>query len=145
VRQLLWPGPSPFRSLTGTISLERSRLSVEPLTLGLTRGTLSGRIGVDQRDGGPLLDIAMAPGETREDALELGAARRCIKPNDPFDDAADPGPASRFGSRRVIAGNERPNDDASRICMQRWTGFGHQTMIVQLDLPLSLINRRTSG
>ncbi|PUJ19960.1 hypothetical protein, partial [Salmonella enterica] len=58
VRQLLWPGPSPFRSLHGTISLEHSRLSVEPLTLGLTRGTLSGRIGVDQRDGGPLLDIA---------------------------------------------------------------------------------------
>ncbi|WP_313041544.1 AsmA family protein [Sphingobium yanoikuyae] len=60
VRQLLWPGPSPFRSLHGTISLERSQLSVEPLMLGLTRGTLSGRIGVDQRDGSPLLDIAMA-------------------------------------------------------------------------------------
>lgn len=59
-RRLLWPGSSPFRSLSGTLSLERSRMTIEPLTLGLTRGILSGRLVVDQRDGGPRLDIDVA-------------------------------------------------------------------------------------
>ncbi len=54
---LLWPGSSPFRGLSSTLSLERSRLTLEPMTLNLTRGVLAGRIIVDQRQGGPRLDI----------------------------------------------------------------------------------------
>mgnify|MGYP005988591131 FL=1 len=57
--RLLWPGSSPFRSLRGTLSLERSRLVVEPLRLGLTRGILTGRLAVDQRQGGPRLELAL--------------------------------------------------------------------------------------
>ena len=60
VRRLLWPGSSPFRSLAGTFTVDRSRLDVAPLTLGLTNGTMTGRISVDQRRGGPILDVAMA-------------------------------------------------------------------------------------
>ncbi|MDI1294682.1 MAG: AsmA family protein, partial [bacterium] len=59
-RRLLWPGSSPFRALAGTITLERSRLTLAPLTLGLTRGILSGTIIVDQRDGGPRMDVDLA-------------------------------------------------------------------------------------
>lgn len=55
--RLLWPGSSPFRSLSGTLNLDHSRLVLEPLTLGLTRGILSGRLVVDQRKGGPRLAI----------------------------------------------------------------------------------------
>ncbi len=57
--KLLWPGSSPFRSLSGTLTLERSRLVVEPLRMDLTRGILSGRLSVDQRQGGPRLDLAL--------------------------------------------------------------------------------------
>lgn len=57
--RLLWPGSSPFRSLKGVLSLERSRLVVEPLRMDLTRGVLGGRLTVDQRDGGPRLDLAL--------------------------------------------------------------------------------------
>lgn len=57
--RLLWPGSTPFRSLSGTLDLDHGRLTLEPLTLGLTRGTLAGRLVVDQRQGGPRLDIAL--------------------------------------------------------------------------------------
>lgn len=57
--RLLWPGSSPFRSLKGVLTLERSRLVVEPLRMDLTRGVLGGRLAVDQRDGGPRLDLAL--------------------------------------------------------------------------------------
>lgn len=60
VGTLLWPGSSPFRSLAGTFTVDRSRLDVAPLTLGLTNGTMTGRISVDQRRGGPVLEVAMA-------------------------------------------------------------------------------------
>lgn len=55
--RLLWPGSSPFRSLSGTLNLDHSRLVLEPLTLGLTRGILSGKLVVDQRQGGPRLVV----------------------------------------------------------------------------------------
>ena len=58
--KLLWPGSSPFRSLAGTFTVDHGRLDVTPLTLGLTNGTMAGRISVDQRRGGPMLEVAMA-------------------------------------------------------------------------------------
>lgn len=60
VRRLLWPGSSPFRSLSGTLNLENSRLELKPLTLGLTRGRMEGSLIVDQRQGGPKLEIDLA-------------------------------------------------------------------------------------
>lgn len=52
VEQLLWPGPSPFRSLQAHLSLERSHLVLRPLTLGLTHGTMRGSVTIDQRRPG---------------------------------------------------------------------------------------------
>ena len=65
VKQLLWPGSSPFRLLRGTLTLERSLLTVDPLTLGLTSGRLDGRIAVDQRKGGPLLTVDLTLAKAR--------------------------------------------------------------------------------
>jgi AsmA family protein len=61
VDELLWPGSSPFRSLAANLTLEKSMLRLEPLTLGLTRGRLTGDIVIDQRNGGPkmMLDLAV--------------------------------------------------------------------------------------
>lgn len=55
--QLLWPGPSPFRSLDGTIRVERSLLTIDDLRLGLTHGTMAGALRVDQRRGSPILSL----------------------------------------------------------------------------------------
>ena len=60
VKTLLWPGSSPFRSLSGKLTLDHSLLTLDPLTLGLTRGRLDGRIIVDQRNGGPVLTVTLA-------------------------------------------------------------------------------------
>lgn len=57
--RLLWPGSSPFRTLKGVLMLDHSRLTVAPLALGLTRGTIAGEIVVDQRSGGPTLDLKL--------------------------------------------------------------------------------------
>ncbi|MFZ2997887.1 AsmA family protein [Sphingobium sp.] len=57
--RLLWPGSSPFRALKGVLALDHSRLTVAPLAMGLTRGTMSGQLVVDQRSGGPTLDIKL--------------------------------------------------------------------------------------
>lgn len=65
VNHLLWPGPSPFRSLTATIDLDHSRLTIAPLALGLARGSLSGRLEVDQRNGGPMLAIQIGLRDAR--------------------------------------------------------------------------------
>ncbi|MBX3593596.1 AsmA-like C-terminal region-containing protein [Sphingomonas sp.] len=55
---------SPFRRIAGTLTLENARLTVDPFTVGMTRGTLGGRIVVDQRDGKPrpmlALDLKLA-------------------------------------------------------------------------------------
>jgi uncharacterized protein involved in outer membrane biogenesis len=63
VEHLLWPGPSPFRSLRGHLWLERGRLIVSPLTLGMTHGTMGGRLTIDQRAPGrrdPRLKVDLA-------------------------------------------------------------------------------------
>jgi len=65
VKQLLWPGSSPFRHLRGTLTLERSLLTVDPLTLGLTRGRLDGRIVIDQRKGGPIFKVDLTLARAR--------------------------------------------------------------------------------
>ncbi|RVT95015.1 AsmA family protein [Sphingomonas crocodyli] len=53
VDRLMWPGPSPIRSLDAVIMVDRSRLEIAPLRLGLTHGVMAGRIIVDQRGGRP--------------------------------------------------------------------------------------------
>lgn len=55
VDRLLWPGPSPFRRLDATLNLDHSRVQIPDLRLGLTHGTLAGRVEIDQRQGGPIL------------------------------------------------------------------------------------------
>ncbi|TZG28077.1 AsmA family protein [Sphingomonas montanisoli] len=65
VDRLMWPGPSPIRSLDAVIMVDRSRLEIAPLRMGLTHGTMAGRITVDQRGGRPpelkvVLDIDRA-------------------------------------------------------------------------------------
>lgn len=65
VRELLWPGSSPFRSLKGVLKVERSLLTLAPITLGLTRGRLEGGIRVDQRQGGPKLNVDLSVRDAR--------------------------------------------------------------------------------
>lgn len=48
VNHLLWPGKSPFRNMKGRLSLERGRLELSPLRVGLTHGMLSGAMVIDQ-------------------------------------------------------------------------------------------------
>lgn len=58
VGQLLWPGPSPFRSLDGTIRLDHGLLTVDDLRFGLTHGTMAGKLRVEQRESGdPVLSL----------------------------------------------------------------------------------------
>jgi len=64
VAHLLWPGPSPFRSMKAHLVLDHSRLVIDPLTLGLTHGTFTGRLQIDQarkdqRDPRLAIDLAM--------------------------------------------------------------------------------------
>lgn len=62
VRELLWPGPSPFAGLAGTLVVDHGRLTIEPLTLRLRHGSMAGKVVVDQRNGAPAptltLDLA---------------------------------------------------------------------------------------
>lgn len=55
--RLLWPGHSPFRSLDATIKIDHSLLTIDDLRLGLTHGTMSGALTVDQRKGAPVLSL----------------------------------------------------------------------------------------
>ncbi len=57
--RLLWPGPSPFRSLSGTLDLQHSLLRIDDLKLGLTHGTMQGSFRVDQRSGRPVMTMAL--------------------------------------------------------------------------------------
>jgi uncharacterized protein involved in outer membrane biogenesis len=52
VAQLLWAGPSPFRSLDAVLEVDHKRLTIAPLRLGLLHGTMAGPVTVDQRKGG---------------------------------------------------------------------------------------------
>ncbi|WP_165321863.1 AsmA family protein [Rhizorhabdus phycosphaerae] len=57
--KLLWPGPSPFRSLSGTLDLQHSLLRIDDLKLGLSHGTMAGSFRVDQRSGRPVMTMAL--------------------------------------------------------------------------------------
>lgn len=57
--KLLWPGPSPFRSLSGTLDLQRSLVRIDDLRLGLRHGTMAGSFRVDQRSGRPVMTMAL--------------------------------------------------------------------------------------
>ncbi|NJC34085.1 hypothetical protein GGR88_001559 [Sphingomonas jejuensis] len=59
VDRLLWPGSTPFRTLAVVAEMDRSRLVLAPVRLGLTRGVLEGRMSVDQRTGRPVLSLAL--------------------------------------------------------------------------------------
>lgn len=54
-------GPSALRNAQGVLVLDRQRLVVEPLRIGLTRGAITGRAVVDQRGGGaePIVMLAL--------------------------------------------------------------------------------------
>lgn len=41
----------PFRRMSGTLTLDQSRLTVDPFEVGMVRGVMEGRIVVDQRGG----------------------------------------------------------------------------------------------
>jgi len=57
--RLLWPGPSPFRSLSGTLELQRSLLRIDDLKLGLGHGAMTGSFRVEQRSGRPVMTMAL--------------------------------------------------------------------------------------
>lgn len=63
IRRLRWRNPAPFRSMKGVLALDRLVLTVEPITVRLARGTMSGRAVVNARDRAvPLftLDLTLA-------------------------------------------------------------------------------------
>lgn len=49
--RLLSHHDEPFRRIAGTLTLDNSRLAVDPFEVGMVRGTLGGRVIVDQRGG----------------------------------------------------------------------------------------------
>ena len=57
-------GPSSLTSIAGTLTLDRRRLTLEPLTIGMRQGRVTGRAVIDQRDGAPeplvRLDLRLA-------------------------------------------------------------------------------------
>ena len=59
VGTLLWPGPSPLKSVESTLVLEGSRLEVAPLSVALDHGRIAGRVVVDQRGGSPVLTLTL--------------------------------------------------------------------------------------
>lgn len=62
VDHLLWSGQSPFRSMTAHLSLERSRLEISALRVGMTHGSMEGAMRIDQTDTGrpdPRLDLRL--------------------------------------------------------------------------------------
>jgi uncharacterized protein involved in outer membrane biogenesis len=65
VAHLLWPGSTPFRSLSTTLTLERSLLTLDPLRVGLGTGRMDGSLVVDQRNGGPVLKVRLGIAQAR--------------------------------------------------------------------------------
>lgn len=51
VDRLVSRDDDPFRKISATLTLDRSRLTVDPFEVGMVRGVLAGRVVVDQRDG----------------------------------------------------------------------------------------------
>ncbi|MCE7796640.1 AsmA family protein [Sphingobium sufflavum] len=52
--------PSSLRDLSGVLHLDRRILTVEPLRIGLTRGAITGKVVVNQRDGQPAPRVTIA-------------------------------------------------------------------------------------
>lgn len=63
--ELLWRGHSPFKSLKGTLKVDHQLLSMDDIVLGLTHGTMTGRLSVDQRIGRPALAVALETDDAR--------------------------------------------------------------------------------
>jgi uncharacterized protein involved in outer membrane biogenesis len=59
-RRLISKQPSALAAMRGTLTLDHRRLTADPFTLDLTRGRITGRIVVDQRDGAPLPRVTLA-------------------------------------------------------------------------------------
>ena len=68
--RLLMPPGSRFQSLRATLVLDHRRLTVRPIRVGLTHGTLSGSMIVDHRGADPALTMRLAMRGARiEDVL----------------------------------------------------------------------------
>lgn len=74
VDRLLSSGPSPLRSLDGTLVVERSLLTIDDLRIGLTHGVLAGRVAIDQRKGRPVFrtDLRLRGGQLADFAPGMG-------------------------------------------------------------------------
>lgn len=59
-RRLISNEPSALAAIRGTLTLDHRRLTLDPFTLDLTRGRVTGRIVVDQRAGAPLPRVTIA-------------------------------------------------------------------------------------
>jgi uncharacterized protein involved in outer membrane biogenesis len=59
-RRLISNEPSALAAIRGTLTLDHRRLTLDPFTLDLTHGRVTGRIVVDQRDGAPLPRVTIA-------------------------------------------------------------------------------------
>lgn len=59
-RRLISKQPSALAAARGTVTLDHRRLTLDPFTLDLTRGRITGRIDIDQRDGAPLPRVTIA-------------------------------------------------------------------------------------
>lgn len=65
-RELLLNHPSLFKGFRGTLKLDHRRLSLDPLVIQLSRGTISGRVVVDHRgEGDPKLTLDLRQKGTR--------------------------------------------------------------------------------
>lgn len=59
-RKLISKSPSSLTALSGTLTLDHRRLTLDPFRIDLTRGHVAGRIIVDQHDGAPLPRVTLA-------------------------------------------------------------------------------------
>lgn len=59
-RRLVSKTPSSLTAMRGTLTLDHRRLTVDPFRVDLTRGHVTGRIVVDQRDNGPVPRVTLA-------------------------------------------------------------------------------------
>lgn len=78
IQRLLWKTPSPFRAAKGTLTLDHGRLTLSQLQVALVRGSLTGRVVVDQRDG------ARVPTFTADVRVD-GSTLRSFVPDSPMD------------------------------------------------------------
>jgi uncharacterized protein involved in outer membrane biogenesis len=57
--RLLFKGPSVFRSLSGTLTLDNRKVTISDVVARLMAGSLTGQIVVDHRSGAPKLSVDM--------------------------------------------------------------------------------------